>query len=546
VKFPGHNTRWLPVAVVASAMLLALLGADKAAAAAILRVPQDFPTIQAAINAAAVGDTVLVSPGTYVERIDFQSKEITVESAAGPADTIIDGNQAGAVVTIRSSAGQTPVLRGFTIRNGNDTSLTSGGGVGVFNGPALIEGNWLMGNASCEGGGITARFSAATIRGNVISGNRPNCSGGTGGGGIFIGGAGTVQVLDNVITGNISSSDGGGIGLFAAGTPTISGNVISDNQTSLVGSGGGISMVNHSDALITNNVITGNRGRQGGGIYWLVPLGPPGPTIVNNTIVNNGPIADNTAQAGSAVFADGFDAATRLINNILSGSTSQAVLDCGTLNDSNPPIISHNDVFNAGTGPDYGGGICPDQTDVNGNISADPLLIDPAAGNFHLRGDSPAIDAGLNADAPATDIDGDARPLDGNGDGVPVVDIGADELSGGDTTPPTITCTATPATLSPANHRLRSVSVDISASDDSGAVNVTLVSVTNSQADSGLGHGDMPNDIQGWTTGTDDRSGLLRAERFGATRVYTLTYQARDPAGNTATCQTTVTVPSRA
>ena len=53
----------------------------------------------------------------------------------------------------------------------------------------------------------------------------------------------------------------------------------------------------------------------------------------------------------------------------------------------------------------------------------------------------------------------------------------------------------------------------------------------------------MPNDIQGWTTGTDDRSGLLRAERFKNARIYTLTYQAEDLAGNTATCQPTVTVP---
>jgi hypothetical protein len=43
--------------------------------------------------------------------------------------------------------------------------------------------------------------------------------------------------------------------------------------------------------------------------------------------------------------------------------------------------------------------------------------------------------------------------------------------------------------------------------------------------------------------GTNDRTGLLRAERFGNTRIYTLTYQAADPSGNTATCHTTVTVP---
>ncbi len=53
----------------------------------------------------------------------------------------------------------------------------------------------------------------------------------------------------------------------------------------------------------------------------------------------------------------------------------------------------------------------------------------------------------------------------------------------------------------------------------------------------------MPNDIQGWATDTDDRSGFLRAERFRQARTYTLQYRAQDPAGNTATCVTSVTVP---
>jgi hypothetical protein len=55
----------------------------------------------------------------------------------------------------------------------------------------------------------------------------------------------------------------------------------------------------------------------------------------------------------------------------------------------------------------------------------------------------------------------------------------------------------------------------------------------------------VPNDIQGWVTGTDDRGGYLRAERFEDSRIYTLTYEAADPADNTATCQTTVTVPMK-
>jgi hypothetical protein len=52
----------------------------------------------------------------------------------------------------------------------------------------------------------------------------------------------------------------------------------------------------------------------------------------------------------------------------------------------------------------------------------------------------------------------------------------------------------------------------------------------------------VPNDIQGWTTGTPDTSGQLRAERYRTDRIYTLTYQGIDKAGNTKNCEATVRV----
>jgi hypothetical protein len=250
----------------------------------------------------------------------------------------------------------------------------------------------------------------------MISNNRQQgCSGGPGGGGIFVGGAGTVQILHNKIIGNTHGSFGGGISLFAAGTPTISGNRIQSNNGGT--EGGGIALVNQSDATIVNNVINGNTAGDGGGIYWLVPSGAVGPAVVNNTI------AANSAGRGTAVFADGFDVQAKLVNNVLTGSGTAAVLYCGDFNDPNPPQISFNDVWNSTGGPRYGG-ICPDATGTNGNISADPLF----AKKFHLQPTSPAIDVGTNAGAPPRDIDNDPRPLDGNGDGSAITDMGADEV----------------------------------------------------------------------------------------------------------------------
>jgi hypothetical protein len=83
------------------------------------------------------------------------------------------------------------------------------------------------------------------------------------------------------------------------------------------------------------------------------------------------------------------------------------------------------------------------------------------------------------------------------------------------------------------------------ADGESGAAGFTLVSVTSNEPDNGLGDGDQPNDIQGFVLGTADTSGFLRGERSGKGngRVYTLTYQGSDVAGNSTTCSTAVTVP---
>ena len=61
------------------------------ALAATIHVPADQPTIQAGIDAAVNGDLVLVSPGTYIENVNFADKAITLQSETGAEETIIDG-----------------------------------------------------------------------------------------------------------------------------------------------------------------------------------------------------------------------------------------------------------------------------------------------------------------------------------------------------------------------------------------------------------------------------------------------------------------------
>ena len=98
------------------ACVLAFLSLGLDSLASTIHVPQDQPTIQAGIDAATNGDTVLVAPGTFVENINFIGKAITVESSGGPSVTIIDGAQRSSVVTFNNGETLASVLSGFTIQ----------------------------------------------------------------------------------------------------------------------------------------------------------------------------------------------------------------------------------------------------------------------------------------------------------------------------------------------------------------------------------------------------------------------------------------------
>jgi len=395
-----------------------------------IRVPADQPTIQGAITTANNGDTVLVAPGTYLENINFHGKAITVRSEAGPGTTIIDGNQAGSVVIFASGETNASVLDGFTLRNGKPSGSISpydGGGIYIASSSPVVANNKIINNTGCGGVGIYAYWSSAIIRSNVISNNiRSGCTGG-GGGGVSLIGSGSAQIIGNEISNNsvASGGDGGGIYLNGAGTPLISNNIIRGNIAggiSPCASGGGILMINSSNAAIIQNVISQNSAGCGGGVYWSVPSGTRGPYLVNNTLV------DNDGAIGSGVYANGYDINSLLVNNVIVGKTGQTAVYCGSSNDPNPPQMRFN-IVHAPSGTTYGG-ICTEQNGINGNITADPLFYNDGAGKYYPMTGSPAIDNGDNGapSLPASDLDANVRILDGNLDLVARVDMGALEF----------------------------------------------------------------------------------------------------------------------
>jgi len=215
----AHRAR---AAVLAAACLAT---ATFAAQARVIHVPAEVATIQGAIDAAVNGDRVLVSPGTYLESIDFNGKAITVASEKGAEVTIIDAGGQRSVALFHSGETRRSVLRGFTLRNGNaaDYPLT-GGGVAIYQASPTIENNVVTDSSACSGNGIAVYFSSALVRNNHVHNNRQRgCGGGTVGGGILVSGADGAEISDNLIENNQTDLAGGGIGMNGAGTALIAG-----------------------------------------------------------------------------------------------------------------------------------------------------------------------------------------------------------------------------------------------------------------------------------------------------------------------------------
>ena len=108
-----------------------------------------------------------------------------------------------------------------------------------------------------------------------------------------------------------------------------------------------------------------------------------------------------------------------IVNNIVYGN-SVGIIDFGAQTLS----IRFNDVYDNNVDYDR----LPDQTGINNNISVDARFVDRFGGDYHLKTGSPVIDSGNNEGAPAEDIEGNLRPIDGNGDGTASTDMGAYEF----------------------------------------------------------------------------------------------------------------------
>jgi parallel beta-helix repeat protein len=294
-------------------------GMSVSASLSIIHVPDDYPTIQEAVDAADFGDIVVVSAGTYYENVRV-NKTISLVGESRET-TIIDGNRTGDVLYVTADNVK---ITEFTIQNGADGIFLnhSSGNIiygntlasNVFDGVWLNEssGTMIIGNRILNngggvpplmyGGGIALGYSNSNIiSNNSISNNMAY-------------GIDLSSSYDNIINHNTVTNHSGGVELFFSGGNIVSDNVVASNS-------GGIGMTYSTKNTIKHNQVFKN---EGGGIsVWESEMN----VIRENIITENG---------------IGINIAHRSSNNTFFGNTVSKNLNGIKIHYSNGSVIYHN------------------------------------------------------------------------------------------------------------------------------------------------------------------------------------------------------------
>ncbi|MEN6307611.1 MAG: right-handed parallel beta-helix repeat-containing protein, partial [Anaerohalosphaeraceae bacterium] len=268
----------------------------------------------------------------------------------------------------------------------SDNTANSGGGMfNYYHSNPIVTDCIFSDNAAKNGSGggmFNYYHSSPTVTDCIFSGNAASVDGG----GMYNYYNSSPTVTDCTFSGNTASVDGGGMYNWDHASPTVTDCIFSDNEAKN-GNGGGIYNTNYCNAKVTHCTFYNNTAKnQGTGLYTV---GPSSSTTVTHCI-----LWDSAWNIGSEEIYNGTD-----------GSTT----------------VTYSNIQEGFDGP--------------GNINSDPAFVDAGAGDFRLVWYSPCVDAGDNAapDLPAADLAGNPRIMDGNDDGMSVVDMGAYELEPGTT-----------------------------------------------------------------------------------------------------------------
>jgi hypothetical protein len=377
-------------------------------------------------------------------RLPAITKSLTIIGAFDPAftdpdpdmyESVLDAQWGGSVISI-TNAGDVQLMH-LTVTHGDGTGncSSSGCGGGIYAtetslhvGHCVITDNVGSTVGQGNGGGIYLENNLVTDHvgiweSHIVSNTACADASSTGrGGGIFLIGVDDADVVMNVIQGNKAAigsgdGDGGGLCLVSSSVVRVTGNHIEDNwgNPNWGGDGGGV-YVDETNAHLARNLIISNVAgeknsgwaRFGGGV--LIVSGKL-VTMSNNLVALN----DGTDGAGVCVGSGSLSEAF-LVNNTIADNTGYSGIQAypyAVLTMTNNLVTGHG--IGLGVSAPLSSTVVADTnlfwntsdpTTGTNAILEDPLLKE----DYHLCGNSPAVDAGLTISWLTEDLEGNARP----------------------------------------------------------------------------------------------------------------------------------------
>ena len=361
----------------------------------IVRVPEDYSTIQSAISNSNDFDTIIINEGTYFENILLRDKTLIIGSkylltgdTSYISKTIIDGQNNSAVIRIDGDVGDETTISGLTIQNGDD---------GIF---SFVKFNLIRNHIlNCNDAVDYENNSGGLCRDNLIEFNNDDA--------IDLDSTVNILIENNILRNN--GDDGIEIRLHRHTGPTAE-YFIKSNQ--IYGNGeDGIQLIGDEELTnrilyIDNNIISTNRMAGIGSMAQMNTIENYNGSDIEERIflTNNTIIYNNHGVTGSDNMI--------LINNIISYNEV-----AGIKNIDGSSIVLYSDLWQNGNN------IIDCNIDSATTIFKDPVI----DGNYNLLIDSPCIDAGVSFYAIESDtIFKTSKSVLGN-----EIDIGAIEYDPG-------------------------------------------------------------------------------------------------------------------